>query len=105
MHCNEKILVILETRQCCIKFSVENFSSLLRLVDKCTKLVKTRDAERLREREEEEAAAEAAEKASSSDENKENEDMDEGSAETPAKESDKPVSKLDGGSMSVEKMD
>jgi len=76
-----------------------------KLVDKCTKLVKTRDAERLREREEEEAAAEAAEKASSSDENKENEDMDEGSAETPAKESDKPVSKLDGGSMSVEKMD
>ena len=72
------------------------------MVEKCTKLVKARDAERLRERDEEEAAAaEEADKASS-DENKEN---DEGSAETPAKESDKPISKLDGGAMSAEKMD
>ena len=72
------------------------------LVEKCTKLVKARDAERLRERDEEEAAA--ADKASS-DENKENEDMDEGSAESQAKESDTPVSKLDGGATSAEKMD
>ena len=71
------------------------------LVEKCTKLVKARDAERLRERDEEEAAADKA----SSDENKENEDMDEGSAESQAKESDTPVSKLDGGATSAEKMD
>jgi len=62
------------------------------LVEKCAKLVKARDAERQREGDEE------AEDATS-DENKENEaDMEEGSVETPTKESgDKTASKLDGG--------
>ena len=80
--------------------------SLFSLVDKCTKLVKARDAERLRERDEEEASAEAGDKASS-DENKENEDTDDGPKESQAVESDKPGSKLDGGvpSASAEKMD
>ena len=80
--------------------------SLFSLVDKCTKLVKARDAERLRERDEEEASAEAGDKASS-DENKENEDTDDGPKESQAVESDKPGSKLDGAvpSASAEKMD
>ena len=72
------------------------------LVDKCTKLVKARDAERLRERDEEDA--EAADKPSS-DENKENEDTDDGPKESQTVESDKPGSKLDGGAPSAEKMD
>ena len=78
--------------------------SLFSLVDKCTKLVKARDAERLRERDEEEASAD--DKATS-DENKENEDTDDGPKESQAVESDKPGSKLDGGvpSASAEKMD